>query len=131
MAKIVKNSKIRRDSSFRIPKCLFHINFQKFLINWWRLVTFWSFFSKFPIEILIFSLILADFAIFSIGRQISPVDFQKLCEPILESAWPRLSPHDKEERIWRHHFWPPPYPLKVSKRYKLILQSIMKEQVSM
>ena len=56
-------------------------------------------FSKFPIEILIFSPILADFAIFSIGRQISPVDFQKLCEPILESAWPRLSPHVKEERI--------------------------------
>jgi hypothetical protein len=33
MAKIVKNSKIRRDSSFRIPKCLFHANFQEISSN--------------------------------------------------------------------------------------------------
>ena len=56
-----------------------------------------SVFSKFPIEILIFSPILVDFAIFSIGRQITIVDFHKLYEPILESAWPGLSPREKGE----------------------------------
>ena len=110
-----KNSKIGSDKVVCIPKTYICAQLQGNWRNWQSVVTFWNFWKTAKI-----SLFYPFLPIFGQFLRVPP-NFErspKLTRVDSGAAWAHFRInitcsfiYKKEQRIWRHDFWPPPTPL--------------------